>query len=1367
MTNHEKTPKTAHTPRYTQPSARATQGQPSHPIRGLFMASLTFSLAAALTACWSATPQPIISTTRSLNDAFQITNVQAFNTGVNSQGATGATASSTGISINFDQAVNRASVEQSVNIFEGEINHDTNPTPNQFTKLGLTSMCNGYWRVRNPNTVPISFTWDVFKTPENGAGVVQANSDTFFTSSLNADTIRVHVNNKQQQVKAKNPAACTSSALSFAWAADSKSVVASPKTALVLNKTYSVVVSTFAKNSSGSAALSVPYVSKVVVQENSSTSGILVPGGSFTSRDGVRIVAPIGSISSPVEISVVKRNEPAESFGELANVFEPIAIYKVSSNPIAEVDSELLQLYFPVPNTANLDDYVLLQLGSVDGTTAASSGSGAKSWSYVHRNYEKRTEILEEDGVLNFDFYMIARTSVIKTPKKALSINSVSIPSFFPDCFGVENCDDLSAQVQSILKTEYSVLINQLGLDDTVLLNRIILKKSQIDLFDKDCGNDTFAYYDSMKSKLQFCIDVEMNGTVVNGKLRSGNYLSKTVRHELFHALQFEKLFRAGVRAENPNSFTYLGQYPPNLENKVYYNVGRRWILEGTATAIEYSDLSKFNRQTRGYDEGIPDRDLFKSTSTLKENKSPVVLENDMYETQDFWVFSGQNTFRKSKWNLNYLLTIFSSGLKTAFPTQELDATFQILGYPGGLKSAYWEWSKNQSYERFENLENLNSAPCSANLSTTFPDFSKRVAQDGFRPPIYVEDLSKALTYNFAGNSDQIKDKPFTVSSLTTEVISVKFLNAINNGVNVSFKSQGDFKYKIYRTDQPLPTPDACKDFKDAENSNPVFPITPGTKLFILAANIDLENSSSFTVTVTPVTTNPNIKQQTPNGLQDVIEQPVYLQGVAGQTMTTTLVLTNEGAIGTSMEYTLQPIGNHITSGVSAASIRNPVSTPTGTAQMDVWNSSLFQTRTGKLRAPNDPDVINGADKLEIPVSAKCPEAGGLLRTNLEFTYNTGLMDDYSTPNNPNDDQPELEVKSIPLTFFCLPFQASRISRRIDFVKQNGSIATCDSAVPEPFPNSPEFSMIVNGIGLARDGTLWSLDVNTNTVERILETSDISYLTYGLAVLKDGGVAPIQTVMGGSIMMFDRLPGIENVAMIKYPFVLKRDGTLFHWDLISSLVAKQTKAVTNSLEANESNNRLTMRNQTPLHWPIGLRIADNLISSKSIRASDVVLRSIENMSNVRYVSASYPEAYILKNDGTVWKMNLSTLGATATKIEGLNNVVSIDAGYNNFLAVKDDGTVWGIGEDSFGIVSGDGIGKFLEPGESPYRIDTLTQTQGLQNIKAVAFPVNDVNSALAIKSDGGIWQWGFDCIGNTKFDAPPTVQPPTFVTNIR
>jgi hypothetical protein len=66
-------------------------------------------------------------------------------------------------------------------------------------------------------------------------------------------------------------------ALTFMWAADFKSAVESPRMALVST-----------------------------LEQNSSTSGILMPGGSWTSRDGVVISAPTGVISTPIEVFAEK-----------------------------------------------------------------------------------------------------------------------------------------------------------------------------------------------------------------------------------------------------------------------------------------------------------------------------------------------------------------------------------------------------------------------------------------------------------------------------------------------------------------------------------------------------------------------------------------------------------------------------------------------------------------------------------------------------------------------------------------------------------------------------------------------------------------------------------------------------------------------------------------------------------------------------------------------------------------------------------------------------------------------------------------------------------------------------------------------------
>jgi hypothetical protein len=85
------------------------------------------------------------------------------------------------ITLTFNAEMNRSSVERSVSLFPGQYDPASNP-PN-LAKLNLTSMCNGRWRVQNPNAVPVSFKWDVYKKPEQGVGVVPANGEALFQTA--------------------------------------------------------------------------------------------------------------------------------------------------------------------------------------------------------------------------------------------------------------------------------------------------------------------------------------------------------------------------------------------------------------------------------------------------------------------------------------------------------------------------------------------------------------------------------------------------------------------------------------------------------------------------------------------------------------------------------------------------------------------------------------------------------------------------------------------------------------------------------------------------------------------------------------------------------------------------------------------------------------------------------------------------------------------------------------------------------------------------------------------------------------------------------------------------------------------------------
>jgi subtilisin family serine protease len=74
--------------------------------------------------------------------------------------------------------------------------------------LRLTSMCEGVWRVRNPNGVPVEFSWDVYGGDESGEGIVRPNDETFFATEASDPTVRLFVDDEQVDVKAENDRQC-------------------------------------------------------------------------------------------------------------------------------------------------------------------------------------------------------------------------------------------------------------------------------------------------------------------------------------------------------------------------------------------------------------------------------------------------------------------------------------------------------------------------------------------------------------------------------------------------------------------------------------------------------------------------------------------------------------------------------------------------------------------------------------------------------------------------------------------------------------------------------------------------------------------------------------------------------------------------------------------------------------------------------------------------------------------------------------------------------------------------------------------------------------------------------------------------------
>jgi von Willebrand factor type D domain/WD40-like Beta Propeller Repeat len=252
--------------------------------------------------------------------------------------------------INFDTAMDKVATERAITVFKGKYNPAANPAT--FTTLQLTAMCDGKWRARNPNDFPISFTWDVYKTTEKGVGVVAAKSDAFFYSTKGSKTVRLFVNNKQQQVKASNGTACTDTPYTVTWSNNDKSVSIKPTEAFIENTDYTFVLSTAAKSTTGTALIN-PYVLSFKTGTQVSGPLLLQPGGSVTGVDGVVVDAAYAQLTESLELSIQKIDNPSTLRPFPYSLPVPVTnYYKITSPKRHYIHPGDLGIYIPYPEGA-------------------------------------------------------------------------------------------------------------------------------------------------------------------------------------------------------------------------------------------------------------------------------------------------------------------------------------------------------------------------------------------------------------------------------------------------------------------------------------------------------------------------------------------------------------------------------------------------------------------------------------------------------------------------------------------------------------------------------------------------------------------------------------------------------------------------------------------------------------------------------------------------------------------------------------------------------------------------------------------------------------------------------------------------------
>lgn len=532
----------------------------------------------------------------------------------------------------------------------------------------------------------------------------------------------------------------------------------------------------------------------------SPATGTLVDGGSLEAPSGAIIGAVPGTLSAPLEATIVETRSPAES---MPGGFIPRgAHYRLAAErlTIAPADKPLL-VGLPVPDGADMAKLAVAAY-IPDGLESEADEPDAptRSWTSVPGSYDAANNLfvttlraLLAEGVTLVLFEHPDNAPLPAAADAARNAQAPAAVEFHvtcdPEAENKDVCtDDYYTRIASELEDAYHdfvelhhfkapAMVHLAGSfsapDKNPTLNEtyygaLIATQPCINA----SGESIFGQYSYLTLQLLVCID----------EAGSDDSLHYTVRHELFHAIQASYTNIADDRIKEASSPV------------------THWLVEGTAAAAEKSSYLMLRS---------PDWLLRKVTEPLTST-----VETAEYDVQDFWVYTGLEGKQSDRY-ISYLQAIFEEG-----------ATPEHVGQAMDLADGYWQWAKNQAIEHYQPM-----------VGAFASDSCK--LEDAAIDPATINVLDYPSEYFVEGE----------LPPLTSALVEIRVDGASENMPVWAFNSANgdlddpDLRYKVYLEGEPN-----CRDVPDYDRI--LRNVVAGTKRYVLVSNVSLTDTFAYTVEV-------------------------------------------------------------------------------------------------------------------------------------------------------------------------------------------------------------------------------------------------------------------------------------------------------------------------------------------------------------------------------------------------------------------------------------------------------------------------------------------------------------------------------------